>query len=326
MQKYLGFYLIVLAWSPVMAAEAAPHTGVATRIVVTANSYYQSPPILTADDVIVTDGYRPLPITALVPLRDAQADLEIYLLIDNSSNSDMGQRFIELRDFLASQAPTTSIGVAYIQDGRLNVAQRPTHDRERVLQALMPPSRSTPSNPFRPLAELIEGWHPDSSRHVVLMISNGIDPGASGVNNESVDTALGFAQRAGVIVYSVYHPAADYLTAGFMTLYAGQIQLAHLATESGGAAYFQGLAPLPSFAPFLADIADHLANQYVLEFQANAETHGALHDVAVTSKLRDVHLTAPWRAWIAARPALGSDSPMKRAVIASQKKTRRQTI
>jgi hypothetical protein len=324
MQKYLGFYLIVLASSPVMAAKATSHPDVVARIVVTANSYYQSPPALAADDVIVTDGYKPLPITALIPLRDARADLEIYVLMDNSSNSEMGERFAELRDFLACQPPTTSIGVAYIQDGQLRVAQRPTHDRERMLKALTPPSKSTPSNPFRPLAELIEGWHSDSSRHVVLMIGNGIDPGASGVINESVDTALNLAQRAGVMVYGIYHPAAEYPRSDFMTLYSGQVQLAHLATETGGDVYFHDLGPLPSFAPILADIGDHLANQYLLEFETSVETRGAMHEVAVTTKLRDVHVTAPWRVWVPGLPAL-TPNPLAKGA-RGQKKSRRQSL
>lgn len=325
MQKYREFYWIMLAWSPVMAAGTAPHPAVVGRVVVTTNSYYQSPPELTRDDLVVTDGYKPLPITALVPLRDSRADLELYVLVDNCSNSDVGDRFVELREFLNSQPPTTSIGLAYIRDGRLDIVQRPTYDRARAVQALSRPSGGAPSNPFRPLAGLIEGWHADASRHVLLMISNGIDHGASWITNESVDAALELAQRAGVIVYSLYHPAAGYSTAGFMSVYTGQMQLAHIAIETGGAAYFQGLGPLPSFAPFLTDIAEHLGNQYMLEFETNAGKYGALQDVSVTSKFRDVHVTAPWRVWVPAPPALRAD-PLAKKAVGSQKKPRRQAL
>jgi hypothetical protein len=290
-----------------LAAKTTSHARGVAQVVVTNNSYDHEPSVLTADDVIVTDGYNPLPVTALVPLRGDRADLEIYVLVDNSSNSDLGERFMELREFLDSQLPTTSIGVAYIRDGRLEVAQRPTHDRARAMQALARPSGNIPSNPFRALAELIEGWHPDSSRHVVLMISSGIDPGASGLTNESVEIALQSAQRAGVMVYSIYHPAADYPTIGFMATYSGQAQLAHLSTETGGAAYFQSPGPLPSFVPYLADIGEHLANQYLLKFGTNSETRGGLQDVSVTSKIRDVHVTAPWRVSVPAPPDLTSD-------------------
>ncbi len=62
------------------------------------------------------------------------------------------------------------------------------------------------------------------------------------------------AQRAGVTVYVIYHPSADYLTTDSSKIYSGQVQLAHVADETGGEAYFLGFGPLPSLAPFLADM------------------------------------------------------------------------
>ena len=82
----------------------------------------------------------------------------------------------------------------------------------------------------------------------------------------SAEAALEAAQRAGVTVYAIYHPSADYFASDPSKIYAGQVQLAHVADETGGEAYFLGFGPLPSLAPFLADMADHLANQYLLEF------------------------------------------------------------
>jgi hypothetical protein len=40
----------------------------------------------------------------------------------------------------------------------------------------------------------------------------------------------------------------------------------HVADETSGEVYFLGFGPMPSLAPFLADLAEHLANQYLLEF------------------------------------------------------------
>ncbi len=318
-------FCLVLACSSVMAGQTTSHPAAVAQIVVTNNCYYRDRPALTADDVIVTQDYKPRPITALLPLQGARADLELYVLVDSSSNWEIGEKLADLRQFLTSQPPTTSVGIAYIQDGRLEVAQKPTHDRERAIHVLHPPSGSTPSNPFRPLAELIEGWREDSSRHVVLMISNGIDPGAtSGEQNDSVEIALQAAQRAGIAVYTMYHPAAEYLTTDSVTAYSGQIQLAHLATETGGAAYFQGLGPLPSFAPFLANMGDRLANQYLLEFMMNPETRGTLQDVSVKSKSGGVYLSAPWRVWVPEPPTLQSEASEKKP--SGIKRGRRQPL
>ena len=112
-----------------------------------------------------------------------------------------------------------------------------------------------------------------------------IRPRRTRLQDPSAERAIEAAQRAGVTVYAIYHPSADYLRHDYSKIYSGQVQLAHVADETGGEAYFLGFGPLPSLAPFLADIADHLANQYLLEFLATpGDGTGALQQVTVKSK------------------------------------------
>jgi hypothetical protein len=327
MRKFRKVYWVVLACSPVIAVQTKPHPAVVTRVVVTTNSYYGDPRALTTDDIIVTHDYNPLPITALVPLRGTQANLELYVLVDGSSDFELGEKFTELRLFLASQPQTTSIGVAYIQNGRLEIAQRPTPDRTRAIQALSLPAVGTPSNPFRSLAELIGGWHEDASRHAVIMISDGINPGASsGRQDTSVEAALQAAQRAGVTVYTIYHPGLEYSTTDHMTAYSGQVQLAHLSIETGGQAYYEGTQPSSSFAPFLANISDRLANQYSLEFVIQPEARGSLQDVSVKSKTGDIYLSASWKVWVPGSLTLQSDAAAKKTAVAGRKTQRKKAV
>jgi hypothetical protein len=282
-------------------AQSQTPAGAPARIIVTLGHFYgQQPPALTPQDLIVTEKYEPLPITGLVPLRGDLAGLELYLLVDNCSNCEPGPKFEELRRFIGSQPPATSIGVAYIQDGRLVVAEKPTQDRERAVNALSAPAGSKPSNPFVPLADLIKGWNQDAARHVVLMISNGFDPAATREpQNPAAEAAIEAAQRAGVTVYAIYHPSADYVSASPSATYSGQVQLAHVAFETGGEAYFLGVGPLPSLAPFLADIAEHLANQYTLELLATpCEAPGALEEVTVKAISHNLDVMAPSRVWV----------------------------
>jgi hypothetical protein len=89
----------------------------------------------------------------------------------------------------------------------------------------------------------------------------------------------------------------------------------HVAGETGGEAHFVSFGPLPSLGQFLGDIADHLANQYPLEFLANpgvdssvspgaspsvnqSEGRGTLLPVTVPSKSPDLELMVPSKAWI----------------------------
>lgn len=258
-------------------------------------------PTLTRDDLIVTQHSESLPVTNLIPLGGDRARLELFLLVDNCSNLALGDRFEELRRFIRSQPSATTIGVAHIQNGRLQLTEKPTEDHERAARALRASTGCKPSSPYLALANLVRDWPQGSSQRAVLLISNGTDPAAA---NEllvpSAEAAIEAFQRAGVTFYAIYHPSADYRTTASSRLYAGQVQLAHVAIETGGEAYFKGFGPLPLLEPFLADITDHLANQYLLEFVANSvEGPGALQEVTIRSpKLLEGELMAPYRVWV----------------------------
>ena len=269
------------------------------------------PPTLTKDDLIVTQHYQPLTVTSLIPLRGDRAGLELFLLVDNCSSCEPGSKFEELSHFINSQPATTAVGIAYIVNGRLQLAEHPTTDHDRAIKALSTPTGNKATSPFVALAELIRGWPQSTSRRAVIMISNGINPAATDKYQDSTaEAALAAAQRAGVIVFVIYHPSADYLTTDYSKLYSGQVQLAHVADETGGEAYFLGFGPLPSIAPFLSDLADHLANQYLLEFRAKpAEGAGALEQVTVKSKITDLEVMVPDKVWV---PGVQSASPEER--------------
>lgn len=272
------------------------------QVVVTVGHHYgaQAPSVKLEDLTVVSQRGETLPVTTLSPLRGERAGLELFLLVDNCSNCEVGSKFDELQRFIKTQPPSTAIGVAYIQDGKLHVAENPTGDHERALKALNAPTGSKPSDPFNALTELIKSWPHNSLRHVVLMISNGIDvTAADQMADPSAEGAIEAAERANVIVYAIYHPSADYLKSTFAATHFGQVQLAHVADESGGEAYFLGTDPLPSLAPFLADMSDHLANQYLVQFAIEpAESGGALQPVSVRAKEADLELMVPYKVWI----------------------------
>ncbi len=300
---------LTLACSLLTVAQTASPTGTPAKIVVTlGHSYGPETPVLTRDSLTITQHYEPLQITDLIPLQDAHAALELYFLVDNCSSCEPGTKFEDLRRFIVSQPATTAIGVAYIRNGHLEVAEKPTQDRKRAAEALNTPEGDKPTNPYDALTELIQSWGQNSSRRAVLMITNGFNPNAPATGTDpSVEAAIAAAQRARVTVYAMYHPSADYLSNDLSKLYDGQVELAHLAVETGGEAYFISFGPLPSLAPFLADLSDHLANQYLLQFLANPGAgSGALEEVLVKSKVRDIELMVPNRTWIPGRaPAEG---------------------
>ena len=182
---------LAFACSLLASAQIASPAGTPAEMVVTVGHYYgANHPVLTLDNLAVTGQFEPLPITNLIPLRGASAGLDLFLLVDNCSNCEPGSKFEEIRRFIDSQPSTTAVGVAYIKNGRLQVAENPTRDRERAVKALNVPEGSHPSSPFRALTELIQGWPRSAARRVVLMISNGIDPAAGdALRNPSAESS-----------------------------------------------------------------------------------------------------------------------------------------
>ena len=313
MPKIAKLVSLLLACALLSWAQTPVPAGTPVQMNVTIGHHYgHIPPTLTKDDLTVTQRYQPLTVTGLTPLRGDRAGLDIFLLVDNCSSCEPGSKFEELSHFIGSQPTTTAVGVAYILNGRPQVAENPTTNHERAISALSTPAGNKPASPFVALAELMRGWPSGTSRRVVLMISNGINPAATGkLQDPSAEAALEAAQRAGVTVYVIYHPSADYLSTDSSQLYSGQVQLAHVADETGGEAYFLGFGPLPSLAPFLADLADHLANRYLLEFLAGpAAGPGELEQVTVKSNLTDIEVMVPDKVWVPGHnsgPAISTD-------------------
>ena len=67
-------------------------------------------------------------------------------------------------------------------------------------------------------------------------------------------------------MYAIYTPSAGHFGHSFWRLNWGQNHLAQIAEETGGESYMLGFGPPVSFAPYLTEVAEHLAHQYLVTF------------------------------------------------------------
>ncbi len=278
-----------------LSAETKPQTDIEVKMILTAADHMNHmPPALKAGDITITDAA----ITGWVPFT-AGRDLELFIVIDDSATYDFGARLQELKRFVSSQPAPVSIGVAYIHDGALQIAENPTTDHMRAARALRVPEGAKTANPYCALSELIGNWQTKSLRREVVIVTTGIDDTATGgavcVNAE---TATQDAERAGVIVYALYNPANNYLTEPWAKVDSGLVSLASVTYETGGEAYFVGHTPALSIEPFLADIAEHLANQYLVKFRVTPMPDGAFQTLFVTPGAPSLELMKPERIWV----------------------------
>ena len=110
------------------------------------------------------------------------------------------------------------------------------------------------------------------------MVTDGVDRYSGGrfdPEDPYVQAAISDAQKAGVIVYSIYYRGAGRFDRNWLVTDGGQNYLTQVSDSTGGKVYLEGFGNPVSFAPFLSDIQRKLQNQYELTFVSYSETRAA---------------------------------------------------
>ena len=195
--------------SAIALAQTKSQPGVEVPMILTvADHVGHQPPSLKRDGVTIVDAT----ITDWIPLEGGHG-LELFVLIDDAANYDFGSKLQELRRFVISQPAAVPVGVAYIHDGNLQIVENPTSDRLRVARALRAPSGGKTANPYCALSDLIQRWQWRTVRREIILVSTGIgDTTTEAAVCADEGTTIHDAERAGIVVYALYNPAADYLS------------------------------------------------------------------------------------------------------------------
>ena len=291
----------------VVAQESASVTGPAANLVVTVEARHgSSVPDVTRDDVMAYEGRDRDRVTGWLPLQGDHAGLEFFIMLDDSSNVTLGSQLEDVRQFINAQPPTTKIGVAYMANGIAQVVQNLTSDHALTAKALRLPfgNPGASASPYFSLGDLIKRWPASDERREVLMITDGIDRyWGSGPDNAYVDTVIEQAQRAGVIVYSIYTPGVGHYGHSYWRTYWGQNYLSQLSDETGGESYYLiGPAPPVSFAPYMEDITRKLNHQYLLTFMAKPQKKAGMQRVKVHTEVPNAELVSADRVYVPSTP------------------------
>jgi hypothetical protein len=253
------------------------------------------PAVLKPGGLTIMDGT----IADVIPLKGR--DQELFMVIDDAANAndDFNSRLQELRHFVTTQPDSVSIGVAYIQNGTLQVVENPTTDHHLAAAALRAPAATGAASPYCALSGLIQRWDRKSVSHEIVLVGMQIDESAGdGGSSVNAETAIQDAERAGVTVYALYSPFTNHLSQNSPKLDAASVDLGQVAYQTGGEAYFIGHGPTATFEPFLADISEHLANRYLVKFRLTSNTGSGLQTVYVTPGSADQEVMAPDKAWV----------------------------
>jgi len=259
-------------------ALMANATGVPAPMVITVrpSSGASQPVNLAANDVKVLQGNAPVSVVRLQRLSGALADMQLFVLLDDSTRSaSLGTQLPELKTFLKSLPASTQVAVGYMRNGSAALAEPFTTDHEKAATALRLPLAMPGENgsPYFVLSDLVKHWPSKEStgRRAILMLTDGVDRyygTANGTEDPYVDAAIHDALKDGVMVYSIYLRGAGLYGRGSWATTIAQSRLIGVSEETGGYAYFQDFTDPVSISPFLKDFRDRLDNQYAVTLEA----------------------------------------------------------
>jgi hypothetical protein len=300
--RFIG---LVMAICFAMPGLVRPLTGQETstgRAVITVNSKAaEEVTTVPRQTMSVFENRRLQDVTGWVPLRGERSGLQLVVLMDDSSGGNLGLQLNDIKTFLAGLPPTTQVAIGYMRNGTPNLVQNFTGDHAQAAKALRLPAGIGGSNgsPYFCLSDLVKHWPGGDSnvRREVIMVTDGVDR-YSGARfdpeNPYVRAATSDAQKAGVIVYSIYYRGAGRLDRSALVTDGGQNYLTQVSGDTGGKVYLEGFGNPVSFAPFLSDIQRKLQNQYELTFVSTAKP--GLQNIRV--KTSQPNTTLQWPARI----------------------------
>ena len=255
-----------------------------TQTLLRADSRSSATPTLATTTIEVNN--RPAPLQALTAVRPS--GVQIALLIDEGLRRTSGLQLPDIKQFIRTLQPGTEIFVGYMQNGRV-VADVPfttnlTAAAEGVRMVMGVPGQS--ASPYFCLSDFVKNWPgtpavegprtTGNKARFVIMLTNGVDPynGSTSVMNQDspyVKAAADDAERAGVVVSSIYFPDAG--VGGNSASFSGQSYLQQVADATGGQSYYQGTITPVAILPFFKQFQHDISETYVATFQANAGSH-----------------------------------------------------
>jgi hypothetical protein len=239
-----------------------------------------------------------------------QGALDLFILIDDAANPNLGSQFEDLRGFLNSLPANTAVGIGYMRNGTVQVAQNLTTNHDQAAKAIRLPLASSGAygSPYLSVIDLMKRWPESSNRREIVMITDGIDrfrggPRYRGLSliSPDVDAASTVAQRSGTIVDTIFARGIGRRGNNFWEITNGQNSLAKLSDETGGESFFLGTQNPVSLRPYFDTLLRDLDNRYLLEFNAVPGNKSGLQYVKLTTEVAGVELDSADSVWVKSR-------------------------
>jgi hypothetical protein len=305
---FSSFLVLAISMISVFPAHAQGQAASSSNVPVTTyvtvlGPKYTAPPALSKSDVNVDEGKQKKEVTNWVPAQGDRAGLLLAIVIDDANTTDLGSQLGDLRSFVTSQADTTNIGVFYASNGTIQTASQFNKDHEAVAKTIRLPfgNGGAYSSIYLSVMNLIKGWPNTGARREILLIADGIDRFRGDYpTSPDVDTTVDIAQKAGVMIHTLYANGVGRAGRNSFRVTMGQSNLSKISDETGGESFFQGFSAPISYGPYLQQLDLVLKNQYWLTYATDRskKSKGELRKFRVRTEQKGVEISSADRIFV----------------------------
>lgn len=139
MQRIPIFLFLVLGLIPAQGQDETSTTPVQMTVTLRVQGKNKRIPEVNKEDIVVRQGNDRLNVTGWRPIGGDRSPLDLFILIDDAARPNVGSQFGYLREFIYSLPQTASVGVGYMRNGTVQIAQDLTGDHRLAANALRIP-------------------------------------------------------------------------------------------------------------------------------------------------------------------------------------------
>ncbi len=307
--KKLGMVLLMAAGTLLMAATAfalnQDPQGHGRAVVTVLPAHSSEWPIhVSPQNLEIQVSGKQAKITGWKPLRGANTQTQLVLLIDGSARTSMGVQLNDIRDFVKEMPADMEMTIAYMRYGDAMLTGPLSSNPQEVLRGLHLPNDFAYANasPYLCLSNLAKHWPSKdrAARRVVVMITDGVDEYDLSFDPEDpyVQAAIQDAVRKRVTVYSMYWRDRGFDDFGAYQSFDGQNLLSEVTGATGGEDFWIGMGNPVSFKPFFHELRNDLDNQYELTFAAPLKGKPEMERLHVKVSAPSAKVLAPQEVYV----------------------------
>ena len=166
------FVFVIVALMSISAVQAGDKenttaTAVPVRMTVTLSVLEdRRMPDVGRQDVMVKQGKERVRVTGWKHAGGDGVGLDLFILIDDASDSRLGSQLNDLRDFINAQPSTTSVGIGYMRNATVDIVQNFTSDHAQAAKAVRLPTGSVGAfgSPYLSAVNLMNRWPQHANR------------------------------------------------------------------------------------------------------------------------------------------------------------------